>query len=143
MPASLRTRIDAIEPSQVLLTQGGRARVRVSGFALGLVTCAGERRLVWGSFDESFLVECTPRPVTVRAYGFGGSARMRVQVQPGVDLRTPEVPGLRRLRFTPFVVPGVQPLTSQLLAAMAETAREANKPERTEDDDQDLERERT
>src|SRR4051794_2714950 len=121
----LRTRIDAIEPRQVLLTQANRARVRVQGFALGMVSCGGLRRAVWGAFDESFFVGCKRGTLEGTAFGLGGSARHQLRVRAAADLQPPEAPGLRRLRFLPFALPGVQPLTSQLLRAIA-GSREAS-----------------
>jgi hypothetical protein len=118
----LRTRIDNIEPRQVLLTQAGRARVRVQGFTLGFVSCAGQRRAVWGQFDESFVVTCKKPALTISAFGLGGRARQQLRVRQAADLIPPAAPELLKLRFLPFSLPGVLPLTSQLLTAIADNA---------------------
>jgi len=126
MSPNLRTRIDAVEPDHVSLTQAGRARIRVQGSVLGFLWCAGQRRTAWGRFDETFLASSAGPTLVVKAFGLGGGARVSIPFQPSDDIRTPEAPSLRRLRFLPFGLPGVTPLTSQLLKAVAEASARAD-----------------
>lgn len=128
MSPSLRTRIDAIEPRQVSLTEAGRARIRVQGWALGFVGCAGQRRAVWGSFDETFQVACTGSALMVSAFGIGGRARTSIPFRAAEDIVPPEAPPLRHLRFLPFSLPGIKPLTNELLQAVARSASELTAP---------------
>ena len=118
MTSGLRTRIDAIEPRRVSLTQAGKARIRVQGHAHGFVRCAGLTRAVWGSFDETFLVASRGPELTILAFGLGGSVRERIPFQAEPDITPPPGPTLRHLRFAPLFVPTVKPLTAELLRAI-------------------------
>jgi hypothetical protein len=111
MVAWFRTQIERLEPEHVSLTMDGRARVRVCGRALGFVACAGERRWVWGAFDESFQVSAAvvagPR-LAVVAGGLGGRAQRWLSFRPVVDIAAPRAaPRLRRLRWSPYRTPHV------------------------------------
>ncbi len=77
-----RTRLDVILPERVTLISGDRLPVRVVGYVLGFVRCAGERRFVWGKVDETFWVRAQKRlNLRVRASGLGGQAELAVQLR--------------------------------------------------------------
>lgn len=127
--SGLRTRIDSIEPERVTLTQHGAARIRVSGRALGILRCAGQTRVVWGVFDESFVVAAGSHGVL--ALGLGGAASGTVAVASTPDLHPPRAVRIARLDLRPVQVPRLRPLTRSDLeraAASSDTTSGSSAP---------------
>ena len=117
MSASFVSRIERVEPDRVLLTSRASARIRVVGSALGWVRCGGERRWVFGRFDETFVVRVTRAALEINVVGLFGFRRQRVAVTALFDLRPPRVAASRRrVRFASPRVPRLRALEPADLA---------------------------
>jgi len=116
MPVLVRTRITPVEPPALLLTVQGKARVRIRGQVCGFVQCAGERRWVWGAFDETFQIRRQAGPLRVHALGLGGLATETFRFISSVDLTLTGPPALRgKLRWRRPRVPAISPLSAQII----------------------------
>jgi hypothetical protein len=103
-----------LEPTRAWLTTGGQVAVTVSGRGIGFVTCAAERRFVWGRFVTCFSVDAREsRRVRVSARGpFGGQSWV-LKLEPKADVTPargranaePRAPRLRALKFRDVAVP--------------------------------------
>ncbi len=76
-----------------MLATHGRARLRVEGWALGSLRVGGERRWVWGEFDESFVALMPKRrgEIIVSIKGLGALVTKRLAYGPRIDMRSPPV----------------------------------------------------
>jgi len=85
--------LELVSPSRVAVTTRGQARVRVKGRGFGVVRVGGERRWVWGGFDETFVVRWSPRleSVSVLVTGLGRWRRAEVPCRPVLALSPPSV----------------------------------------------------
>lgn len=83
-----RTELAGIEPEHIQLVVGARLRVRVVGWALGFVQCAGQRRFVCGRFDEGFLI-APAGELSVHLIGLTGVRHARLVLRPRYRLCAP------------------------------------------------------
>lgn len=125
--------IERIEPETVRITVHGRARIRVQGRGYGSLRCAGQRRWVCGTFDETFRVE-NPADDSIDVVGTGlGRCRARIHWAPITDVSLPALPTLRLpqpqlpdLTIIPPTVPAVASLTAeQVWSAQVELVESA------------------
>jgi hypothetical protein len=116
MPFLLRTRVERVTPEQVALTVDGHARVQVRGHTYGFVSCAGERRWVWGAFDETFRLARTMPKIALSAWGIGGFARRTLQFIGTLDLSMPRPPAITgRVRWSDCPSPRLGSLSAQAI----------------------------
>src|SRR6188768_3522622 len=82
-----------LEPKRAWVTSGGQVAVTVRGRGIGFVTCAAERRFVWGRFVTCFLVDARKNAsVTVSARGPFGGQSWSVKLAPTADVTPQQVP---------------------------------------------------
>ena len=103
-----------LEPKRAWVTTGGRVSVTVSGRGIGFVTCAGERRFVWGRFVECFVIDARAElRVVVSARGPFSGQRWLLKLDRKADVAPPRVragaepraPRLRPVKFRAVAVP--------------------------------------
>lgn len=115
-----RSRIRRVSPETLVVATHGRARLRVEGRALGALRVGGERRWVWGEFDETFVVDMPNRrgEIKVSVKGIGARETRRITYGPKIDVRSPPLasqmprlqsrvalPRSRRLEFRRILAP--------------------------------------
>jgi hypothetical protein len=122
-------------PEQISLTVEGRARLRVRGNVLGFVRCGGERRWVWGAFDETFQLAraqisarapegALRRATVISAWGLGGYARKKIQFVGTLDLSLPRMPLPKRLHWSDYPSPRLGPLSAQTICQLSQHEHE-------------------
>ena len=107
-----QSRITHVVPERISLTAHGEARITVRGRGYGLVGCCDDRRWVWGSFRETFVLRRGLGPVRVWLRSLGGRSQQEIPLEAGFDLSPPRVREiLPRVAFTPPRVPRLRRLT--------------------------------
>jgi hypothetical protein len=100
-----------LEPKRAWVTTGGQVAVTVRGRGIGFVTCAAERRFVWGRFVTCFLVDARQNTsVTVSARGPFAGQSWTLKLAPKADVTPKRVPGTGAL-----CAPRVRPVKFRVL----------------------------
>lgn len=95
------THVLRVQPESISVAADGTAKVRVVGGAYGLICCDGQRRWVWGRFDEVFGIPAERNKVSVWAIGLGGVVRRTVDCWLRFDVRAAKVRLGRLCRVSP------------------------------------------
>lgn len=133
-----RSRIGQVEPERIRVAVMGQARLQVSGNGHGYLRVDGQRRWVWGQFDESFAVQVPEHgAISIKVVGFGGVAEKSVDCSsvsrlriPSAEQRLPRIrtsvalPAIRSLRVQRFRMPRVVRIAQQWASDSSTTTRE-------------------
>ncbi|MBL4633435.1 MAG: hypothetical protein JKY56_06170 [Kofleriaceae bacterium] len=121
-----RSIVTRVSPQRITVAVNGKARLQVQGRGHGSLKVGGERRWVWGEFDESFSVVIPKAEnIKISVAGFGGFAQASVDCSAVTDIEPPTamqrlprlrvgavIPPIRSLRVRGFRMPTIVRLST-------------------------------